>query len=177
MPNRNIGLCFCPDANRINARQRDEYMNQLEQWEKKDVIFFNMSESAAVEVKKGGSSNRHKKLSTFRPFTLTYADSPQERIELKQIAMILFGEWPVNENEFGDVELVFNCKKYSNILLKEDNDILSKKDVLKSKFGVKVYRTSEAVELVKSRIQTRVRYAKWVSKLKGEILPDWVGKD
>ena len=60
-PKRNIGLWFQLDANRINARQHDTEMNQLEQWYDNGVIDLMISEPASEEAQKAGSPKRFAK--------------------------------------------------------------------------------------------------------------------
>jgi hypothetical protein len=183
IPKRNIGVWFSIDANRINARQNDKSMNQLEEWADKEVIDIYISEPAAIEVKKGGSLKRHKKLSKFGPISLSLADTQDEKVLLLKIADILYGRLPKNENEWRDIEIVFNSKKYCGNLITEDggslsqpSGILGKRSELKS-LGITVYRTAEAVELVRSHIQVRDDNVRYFANRLHIPLPNWVGMD
>jgi hypothetical protein len=120
MPSRNIGLWFCLDTNRINARQSDPLMNQLETWSENDVIDLYMSEPANIEAKRGGSAQRHQKVMQFGPTMLTLATTSAEQALLRQIAYVLFDRPPKDQNEQRDVEIVFNAKKYPGPLITED---------------------------------------------------------
>jgi hypothetical protein len=177
MPERNVGLWFSLDANRINARQHDSEMNELEVWHKNGVIDLYMSGPAANEARKGGAPQRHRKIREFGPIMLTLADTQEERILLRKISHTIFGRLPTNENEFHDVEIVFNAKKYPGGLITEDSDILSKRNELKSGFGIRVWRTTEAIELVQRRIKLRDDRVRMVAARTGEDLPDWIGSD
>jgi hypothetical protein len=176
MPRRDIGSSFPLDTNRINARQRDDYMNQLEKWAQNDVIWLYMSEPANIEARRGGAAQRHRKVRQFGPTMLTLAYTTAERAFMRQIADILFPGSPKNENEWRDVEIVFNAKKYPGILITEDNDILGKRTQLSS-LGIRVCTTSEAVEFVLKRIVLRDAKARKIAARTGEPLPYWVGKD
>lgn len=183
MPQRDIGLWFSLDTNRINARQRDSLMNQLERWAANEVIHLYMSEPAAAEARRGGSPQRHEKISQFGPIMLTWADTTEGRALLRKIAGILFGRLPKDENELHDIEIVFNAKKYSSILITEDGNsknqpkgILGNRAQLKD-LGIDIWRTDEAVEFVRKRIELRDSKARKVTALTGEALPQWVGKD
>ena len=75
------------------------------------------------------------------------------------------------------------AKKYCGSLITEDgeskrqpNGILGKRKKLKE-LGINVYRTIEAVELIKKRITIRDNRAiKYYTAL-GSPAPDWVGND
>ncbi|SRR5258706_404549 len=177
MPQRNLGLWFSLDTNRINARQRDSQMNQLEAWYGKGVIDLYMSEPSAIEVKKGGAPQRHKKLQEIGTIMLTFADTHEERVLLRKISNILFGRLPRNENELRDVEIVFNAKKYPGSLITEDTDILNKRHELKISLGLDVRQTSDAITLVQRRIKVRDNLARTVAAQTVAILPKWVGND
>lgn len=132
MPRRDVGLWFCLDTNRINARQRDHLMNQLEKWSQNDVIHLYISEPANIEAKRGGSAQRHRKVAQFGPTMLTLATTSEERALLRQISDVLFAGLPKDENEWRDVEIVFNAKKYPGILITEDKGILGKRKQLRT---------------------------------------------
>ena len=176
MPCRDIGLWFCLDTNRINARQRDHLMNQLEKWSQNDVIHLYMSEPANIEAKRGGSAQRHRKVAQFGPTMLTLATTSEERALLCQIADVLFARPPKDENEWRDVEIVFDAKKYLGPLITEDKGILGKRTQLRT-LGIDTWTTSEAVEFVLRRIALRDEKAREVAARTGEPLPNWVGED
>ena len=176
MPYRDTDLWFCLDTNRINARQRDNLMNQLEKWAQNGVLFLYMSEPANIEARRGGATQRHRKVREFGPTMLTLADTMAERAFMRQIVDILFPGSPKNENQWRDVEIVFNAKKYTGILITEDRDILGKRTQLSS-LGIRAWTTSEAVEFVLRRIALRDNKARKVAARTGEPLPYWVGKD
>jgi hypothetical protein len=182
MPKRNIGLWFQLDANRINARQRDTEMNQLEQWDDNGVIDLMISEPATEEAQKAGSPQRFAKARKyFHPQTL--ASTPDEFKFLHTIEQILLGRRAQNINEAADVEILFNTKKYAGSLITEDGDsrsqpvgILGVRDKLKS-IGIVVYRTREAVTFVRKRIQLRDSLAIKLSTQNGTPIPEWIGID
>ena len=183
MPKRDIGLWFSLDANRINARQGDQCMNQLEQWAQNGVIHLYMSEPAATEARKAGASKRHEKVLKFSPIMLTLADTHEEQRLLHQISDILFGRSPKDYNEENDVKIVFNAKKYPGPLITEDGDskgqpygILGKRTQLKT-IGIDVWTTEQAIEAVRRKIKLRDEKARKVATCTGQPLPNWVSKD
>ena len=109
IPKRDIGLAFQLDTNRINSRQKDSFMNQIEKWHDDGVIFLIISEPMAIEAQKGNSIQRQKKLLQFQPIMETLAETREEKELLKKISIILFDQIPEDENKLFDVEIV--CKK------------------------------------------------------------------
>ena len=141
-----------------------------------------MSEVAQDEAFKGGNSARFEKACNYLA-TVPYADTIEEKRLIKQIMTILFPNGVRNKNEWNDVEIVFNTKKYDSILITNDGD--SKKQhggILGSAsklhlLGIKVMRDQEAVELVASKIKERDKRAKKIAETIGEALPEWIGRD
>jgi hypothetical protein len=183
LPNRDTGLCFQIDTNRINSRQKDKQMNQIEKWNNDGVIFLYLTEPVVREAKKGNSELRKKKVQRIGPKMETLASTAEEKI-MREISMILFNRLPVNENERNDVEIVFNAKKYAGSLITEDGDskrqpngILGRRQELKRKLGVNIFRTLEAVNLIEKRIRLRDDRVRNYCENSCEQLPDWVGKD
>ena len=179
---RNVGLWFTLDANRINARQLDSEMNQLEKWYDDGVIDLIISEPASVEALKRGSPKRFAKARRYF-HSQTLISTTEERRDLKKIANVLLGREPKDSNERNDVEILFNTKKYAGYLITEDGasrsqplGILGARVQLKT-LGIEVYRTREAVELVRKRIRNRDIRAREYSSEYNAPIPDWVGKD
>lgn len=63
MPSRETGLGFLIDTNRINARRKSRYMNQLDQWRNNGVVVLLMPEIAHREAKAGHNAERARKAS------------------------------------------------------------------------------------------------------------------
>lgn len=170
------------DANRINARQTDPYMNQIEQWRENEVIEVLMSEVAYNEARAGGSARRAHKVSE-HIYSITLADTDGEKEKLRQIEAILFPGGASTPSERNDVEIVFNATKYMRTLITADGGsrrqpggILGNRAAL-ARIGVKVVTAEEAVALVKERIAQRDDRARQESAMDGVPLPPWVGQD
>jgi hypothetical protein len=94
-------------------------MNQLERWRADGVILMDMSEVAQGEAMSGRDDRRTAKaLDTI--FSMTYADTPQEKQKLLEIEAILCPEGAKTQNQSNDVEIVFNALKYGRILVTAD---------------------------------------------------------
>jgi hypothetical protein len=183
MPQRDTGLWFTIDTNRINARQNDKLMNQLEDWEAKNVIGLYITELVANEAAKGNSIQRRRKVERYGLKLEPLAETPDEKKDLNEISEILFDRQPLNENERNDVLIVFCAKKYFNLITEDGdsktqpNGILGKREELRRRLHINVYRTNEAVLLIRKQIHLRDENAKYASRVNREPLPDWVGKD
>jgi hypothetical protein len=179
---RSIFLHFMIDANRINARQADPHMNQIEAWRERDVVEVIMSEVAYKEARAGGNAVRARKVG-LQIFSLTKATTPREQEDLRQIERLLFPGGATTPNERNDVEIVFNAKKYGRILVTSDGGskrqpggVLGNRGAL-AEIGVRVMTAAEAVALAKKKIRERDARARRISSEDGTPLPDWVGQD
>ena len=182
MPKRNTGRWFTIDANRINARQLDKEMNLLERWHEDGVIDIIISEPASNEALKAGSPDRFKKARRYF-HSQTLATTSAEREQLRLISYALLGRDVRNNNEVYDVEILFNTKKYPGGLITEDGlskrqpvGILGRKAELAA-LGIQIYRTSEAIDLVRKCIRIRDMRATQLARKSGEPIAEWVGKD
>ncbi len=184
MPRRRLYReAFHIDTNRINAKQGLPNMNMLEEWHNNDVILMEMSEPSMKEAFAGNNGQRVGKASKYG-YSITYADTEQERDQISAIASILFPEGVDNSNKANDVEIVFNAAKYGRILITNDGGsksqpggILGNAAELKNKIGVTVVNDEQAVEIVKKGIAERDKRARYIAKNRKVKLPDWVGKD
>lgn len=181
MIGRHVFLDFHIDTNRINSRSKLYYMNLLEQWHEREVIYIAMAEVAQKEAVNGGKF-RAAKAYTYAA-TETLARTPFEVKHLRMIRDLLFPQGIESRSESNDVEVVFNAHKYFTILITNDGDsmrqpngILGKTKELRE-LGIIVLRDYQAVELVKQKIIARDQLAKELASTTGEALPDWVGKD
>ena len=179
---RCVFLGFTIDTNRINARQADSDMNQLEQWREDGLIDVIMAESAYEEARAGGNALRARKVG-LQIFSMTLANTEGEQDGLKQIESILFPGGATTQNEKNDIDIVFNAKKYRRILVTSDggskrqpDGILGNRKALAA-IGVTVMTAPEAVALVRGKIQARDERARRLSREDSTPLPDWVGKD
>ena len=183
MNKRFIGLSFHIDTNRINARQKLENMNQLEKWSDNGVIRLEKSEVVLHELLVGSNSQRNKKAIS-GIYSMTYAESPEEKQKLIKIEEILFPKGAINDNQKNDVEIVFNAYKYCHILITNDGDskkqpggILGNAERLKDEVSIIVMTDQEAVTLVEKRIKNRNKNCRAVSKRTGMPLPNWIESD
>jgi len=179
---RSIFLRFMIDANRINARQADPHMNQIEAWREHDVVEVIMPAVAYEEARAGGNAVRARKVG-LQIFSMTKATTSKEQEELRQIERLLFLGGATTSNERNDVEIVFNALKYHGILVTSDGGskrqaggILGNRAAL-ARIGVRVMTAAEAMALAKSKIQERDARARRISSEDGTRLPDWVGQD
>lgn len=182
MIERHVYLDFHIDTNRINSQLKLKYMNVLEQWHERDIIYIAMSEVAQKEAVKNGDGDRAEKAYAYVA-TETLARTSDELKVLRQIQELLFPHGIKSRNEWNDVEVVFNAHKYFAILITNDggsgrqpNGILGKTNKLRE-MGIQVLRDYEAVELVKRKIIARDQRAREFASTAGALLPDWVGKD
>jgi hypothetical protein len=104
---------FHLDANRINRRGRLEYVNELKMWHDLGVIILGVSEVIYEEVILNDKDGRRGGKARMETRTETLISSLEERRLFRKIGRVIFGkEGPKNQNEFNDVEALFNAKKY-----------------------------------------------------------------
>jgi len=183
MPDRYLHKMFQIDTNRINARGGLENMNQLEQWHENGVINIQMAEPSLGEAFQGNNKARRAKAAGYI-YSITYADTPEERAALSSIEQILFPNGATEQNQKNDVEIVFNARKYGRILVTNDGGsktqpggILGNADRLRDTMDVSVISDAQAVEIVRRAIEKRDQMARYVSEKRNVPLPEWVGKD
>lgn len=182
MPDKCIHLYFHIDTNRINARQKIENMNLLEQWHENGVININMPEPATKELFVENDKRRTNKAVQYI-HSYTYADTAEEKERLREIESILFPKGAKNQNEKNDVEIVFNAGKYCGILItnegaskKQPGGILGNAQRLKKELNISVMRDTDAVCLVREKIEKRDKRARFVAERENLALPEWVGR-
>ena len=188
MPPRYVGLSFQIDTNRINSRQREEAMNQLETWACNGVIELDMSERAFNESISGHNKGRVAKAMKYIG-SFDFAETHEEREQLRRIAEILFPGGVTKQSEENDVFIVFNAGKYGRILVTNDggsktqpggilgNAERLKQELKKLKLKVEVMRDVDAVGMVTRRIKDRNAHCRQSSQERNKPLPGWVGLD
>jgi hypothetical protein len=184
MPPRRIHrIVFQIDTNRINSRGGEKNMNILERWYENEVIHLEMSEPALGEVLRESNAARKGKAANY-VYSLTLAETDEEKKALRRIEEILFPNGAQDQNQKNDVAIVFNAKKYSRTLVTNDGGsksqrggILGNAEQLRKELGVRVITDATAVEIVHEEIRRRDELARRVSEKYGVPLPDWVGKD
>lgn len=183
MRKRSVGLRFKIDANLINARQKLESMNTLEQWHRDGVIEIGMAEPATKEVLFGGDKARTSKAARYI-HSFSYGESPEEKVRWNKIEEILFPAGAKDQNQMNDVEIVFIAGRTITPLITNDGDskrqpggILGNKDRLKNELNITVLRDIDAIRKVKHAIKNRDGRARKIAEMEGLDLPEWVGQD
>lgn len=183
MTERFVHLCFFIDTNRINARRRLPHMNQLEVWHRNDVITIEIPEEAYYEVLATKSPKHIQKAKEYIRTIENYHAIRKHEPVIKEIEKILFPYGVYSQNQWNDVMIVFNARRNLAILITDDGDshsqpngILGNRDKL-AELGIQVMRDSEAIELVKEKIQERDNLARDIAGYTDQRVPDWVGVD
>lgn len=183
MPDRSVCLRFHLDTNLINAKQKLPFINRLEKWSDDGVVDLGMSETAQDEATAGGHPQRTKKTIGII-YTMTYADTPDERSRLQAIGQIVFPQGNLTPNQQRDVEIIFNARKYGYTLITNDGasksqprGILGSRDDLWRQFQIKVVTDQEAVAKVMDAIQRRDNLARRIAQSTSLQLPNWIGQD
>jgi hypothetical protein len=183
VPQRNLShVSFTVDTNCVNAKQKLQEMNRLEQWAENELILLQTTEVAQSEMLVGSNPKRIEKAYTYI-FSLSEITTDQEREVMVKIEAILFPSGARNQNQKNDIEIVFNSMKYSAPLVTNDGGsktqpggILGNKNELRV-LGIEVFSPQEAVAKVESEIRKRDQRAKQWAEFNGKALPAWVGKD
>lgn len=178
---RLYSCCFHIDANRINASGRLANMNQLEAWHKTKVIRINMAETAQSEAARGSSVRTRKAYHYIATKTMNL--NPEEADLKRRIQLALFPQGFTSESDQNDVDIVFNAKKYGCALVTNDGGsrtqpggILGNRHKLLA-LGIRVLTDEEAVAEVRNLITRRDETERERHRIRGEPLPDWVGRD
>ena len=95
---RFVHVVFQIDTNRINARNSLPSMNQLEAWHEAGVILIQMSQVANEEAKAGGDARRSTKATSYI-FSITYGDTEDEQVEMREIERALFPNGAASERD------------------------------------------------------------------------------
>jgi hypothetical protein len=179
---RRIYLIFHADTNRINARGALPAMNQLQKWDRDGVIDLHLPNAAFHEARAGGNPMRTR-ATALRIFTVPTYRNDSEKAARAQIARILFGAAQLTPNQENDVEIVFDARKHSAILVTNDGGsrrqprgILGVRQALND-VGVRVMTDHEAVQLVRGLIAERDHLTKETCDRTGQPIPEWVGQD
>jgi len=182
MPTRNLDRVYQLDANRINARQKDADVNQLELWHKHKVIFLEMSLIAYDEACIG-SKDRSKKAENYT--WISTNDSLGGETEFRRIIeSIVFPLGAKKPGEKNDISILLDAKIGGATLVTLDGashsqpgGILGNANRLLSDIGIRVITAKQAVNEIRKYIRFRDRVARNVAKITGKKLPKWVGKD
>lgn len=168
------------DTNLINARQKLDAVNQLEQWYEDDVILMNISSVARVEALAGGDQRRIKKANR-HIYTVTAPVTESDPL-FKQVQDALFPQGPRDENQRNDIRIVCEAAKYQAILVTADGASKSQPGGIlgnRHKLGnlVQIMSPEAAVAFVRSKIRKRDELNECLAKEGGGESPPWTGKD
>lgn len=181
MPSRRVGPAYQMDANRINARQKDSFVNQLERWHDQGVIFLEMPRDAYDEAGRG-SQDRTDKADKYT--WISTNDTTGRESEIRgEIESIVFPRGANKDNQKRDVLILFTARQASATLITRDGasrtqpgGILGNARTL-AELGIKVLSAQGAVEEVTRLIHKRDHIARQFSGSIGASLPGWVGQD
>lgn len=181
MPSRYLNCIYHLDANRINARQTESYVNQLEVWHTNNVIFLEMSLTAFRESRRGNSVRASK--ADEYTWTNTNDIIGGEKEYKEKIEHIIFPEGAKDKNQKNDVMILFTAQRAGATLITRDGSsrrqpggILGNARAL-AQIGIRVMSDEEAVCEVQRLITERDNAAIRVSKNTGQPLPEWVRSD
>ncbi len=176
MPRRNLNRVYQLDANRINAKQKDANINQLEFWHKHKVIFLEMSGIAYDEVC-SGSQRRREKAEDYTWISTNDSLGGEEEFR-NLIENILFPQGAKEENEKNDISILLDAKRsFATLVTNDRRHILRNADRLLSNGDIRVITAEQAVSEIRKCIRLRDRVARNLAKATGSKLPKWVGKD
>lgn len=181
IPSRNLKRVYQLDANRINARQKDPFINQLEKWHRNKVIFLEMALPAFEEAGRG-SSTRSEKADEYT-FISTNDSIGGEDEYRRKIEKILFPNGAKDQNERNDVLILFTAQRAGATLVTNDGGsgrqrggMLGNSKAL-ADMGIRVLSAQSAVAEISCLIRVRDQMARRVAACTGVRLPRWVGKD
>lgn len=181
MPSRKVGPTYQLDANRINAHQKDAYVNQLESWHDAGVIFLEMPSHAYEEA---GRCNveRTEKASKYTWISTNDTIGGESEFRRK-IETIVFPRGANSKGEKNDIWILFTARQANATLITADGasktqpgGMLGNAPAL-AELGIRVVSARAAVEEIKCSIQQRDQLARRVSASTGISLPHWVGQD
>jgi hypothetical protein len=181
MPLRNLKRVYHLDANRINARQKDSFVNQLEKWHRAKVIFLEMSRTAYHEAGHR-SSDRSQKADEYTWISTNDSIGGEDECRAR-IERILFCNGAKNENQRNDILILFTAQRAGATLITADGasrsqpgGILGNARAL-ADLGMRVLSAEAAVAEIRDLIYKRDEMARQVSARTGARLPRWVGRD
>lgn len=168
------------DTNLINARQKLDEVNQLEQWHDDGVILINISSVAFNEATADGNALRIFKANQ-QLYTATIPAEESDQ-DYQFIKSVLFQNSIPDENKKNDIRIVCEAMRYNAILVTNDGasksqpgGILGNRDRLRQYVAIK--SPQEAVSFIREKIQERDDFNLRVAQVEGGVLPLWTGKD
>ena len=127
------------DTNRINARQKDAFVNQLEALHQQGIIELMMSRAAYQEASHG-SLQRAKKAEEY--YWLEANGGVSSELE-----RTIFPRGCVNQNQRNDVAVALAAQQTRALLVTADGDLLVKANEL-MRFGLHVVTAEQAIALI-----------------------------
>ena len=181
MPSRSVKRVYHLDANRINARQRQACVNQLETWHANGVIFLEMAYIAYVEA---GYDSPERSAKADDYTWVSTNDSIGCEVEYRrEIEQIVFPDGARDQSELNDVWILFAAQRAGATLVTRDGDsrtqpggILGNAKAL-AEIGIIVLSDREALEEIKLLLKKRDQEIIDISDRIGQATPEWVGKD
>jgi len=179
------GPIFHLDANLINARQKLDAVNRMEQWRDEGVILLAMAGVAHEEAQAGAGGNveARKRKAAGQIYTINDDGDAKADDTYARVEAILWGQ-AADDNQANDVEVVCEAIKWHAILVTRDGGskeqpagILGNRDGLREQFDLRILRPEEAVDLIREKIAERDQFNAQVSALTGAALPEWAGRD
>lgn len=157
-------------------------MNQLEEWNRNEVIELVMSKVAYDEALSGNDARRQEKtMSHFYSHTSSSAWATPERTRL--IERSIFPDGARTQSEKNDVSIVVSAAEFGAILVTNDGasraqprGILGSRAKL-AELRIQVLTPDEAVATVREAVAFRDQVIRERCERHSLKLPDWVGKD
>jgi hypothetical protein len=147
------------DANRINAKREDEWMNQLEEWHRGGLIFLEMALPAYREAEYGDEGRREKAADyTWVEINNSLGGEDEFR---RQIALATFSGGVKTRADHNDVEILLAAKMAGAALITRDGasksqpqGILGSAHAL-AKLGIRVLSAKDAVNEIANYLAAR----------------------
>jgi hypothetical protein len=172
---------FQIDTNLINAKQKLDAVNRLEEWAEDGVILINMSWTAHAEAQADGNPERVKKASK-RLFTIDTGEA--DGALTAKVGDLLFPSGPKDENQRNDVRIVSEAIKWHATLVTMDGasrsqpgGILGNRDKLRAVSDIMILSPDEAVAFVEGKIRARDDFNRQVARETRREPPEWTDKD
>jgi hypothetical protein len=172
---------FQIDTNLINAKQKLDAVNRLEQWAEDGVILINMSWTAHAEAQADGNPERVRKASQ-QLFTIDTGEA--DGALAAKVGDVLFPGGPKDDNQRNDVRIVCEAIKWHATLVTMDGasksqpgGILGNRDKLRTMSDILIMSPDEAVGFVETKIRARDDLNKRIARAMGAEPPDWTGED
>jgi hypothetical protein len=145
-------ITFFLDTNRINARSKCSYMNELESLAREGKCELLMPRVAWSEAEKGNNEDSKNKTWSYYFIGLEHTES--QRYWYREIENIVFPYGAITTNQQNDVWILVTAREMQYPLITDEGDSKSQKGgmlgnrVKLNGIGIQVVRDSEAVEMI-----------------------------